>query len=280
MKKLIILLLTLALILGVFASCNSKRYLPIDDETSSSPSENTSTEDNQGGITTDGLTEDTLPDFEDETTKPGEVKYVTSYEVKKVGDQWYMIFDSYVSNPDIPNNFYTDMHFQTLGELKNKILNHSLTLPEMQNIVDNFTRDDIGIPIFNLEDPYVSNLGPSVVVEDGEPHILSLAWSDGECYDSRHYLSTDDDENDYEVFTTFFMYSKAEFEQEYNKAVNNYSEPRTIQNENKTAHIVMSSHIICMYVTEGEYYYSYVISDYEEFPDDETLLSYGIEKYE
>ena len=57
MKKFLILLLTLALILGIFASCNSN--LPIDDETSSSPSESTTTEDNQGGITTDGLTEDT-----------------------------------------------------------------------------------------------------------------------------------------------------------------------------------------------------------------------------
>ena len=72
MKKLIILLLALTLILGVFASCN-KRYLYIEDETSSSPSEDASEESTTDitettsetndieRITTKVITEDPLP---------------------------------------------------------------------------------------------------------------------------------------------------------------------------------------------------------------------------
>ena len=44
MKRTILLLLTLSLILGVFSSCGHKTVDPIDDQTSSSPSEDTSAE--------------------------------------------------------------------------------------------------------------------------------------------------------------------------------------------------------------------------------------------
>ena len=43
---------------------------------------------------------------------------------------------------------------------------------------------------------------------------------------------------------------------------------------------VYESNLIYMLIKEGEYYYSYIIDGFDELPDDETLLSYGIEKYE
>ena len=72
MKKFLILLLTLALILGVFVSCNSN--LPIDDETSSSPSESINTEiteSNESNIIENTDTEDKLTEITSETVKPG-----------------------------------------------------------------------------------------------------------------------------------------------------------------------------------------------------------------
>ena len=72
MKKFLILFLTLALILGVFVSCNSN--LPIDDETSSSPSESINTkitESNESNIIENTDTEDKLTEITSETVKPG-----------------------------------------------------------------------------------------------------------------------------------------------------------------------------------------------------------------
>ena len=75
MQKLIILLLTLTLILGVFASCNSKRYLPIDDESSSSPSEDTAnakaTESNEISQAENTGAEDKLSEITSETNDFG-----------------------------------------------------------------------------------------------------------------------------------------------------------------------------------------------------------------
>ena len=50
MKRTILLLLTLSLILGVFSSCGHKTVEPIDDQTSSSPSEDTSAESTENVI--------------------------------------------------------------------------------------------------------------------------------------------------------------------------------------------------------------------------------------
>ena len=287
MKKLIILLLTLILILGVLASCNSKRYLTIDDETSASPSENITTEDNQGGITTDGLTEDTLPDFEDETTKPGEVKYVTSYEVKKVGDQWYMIFDSYIANPADQTYFPPRIGFESLRSLKSDILNHRLTLASMNTIVSSFTRDNIGVPIFDLDNIYASTASGDRIIDDNTSWSSRNFWTDGEYYQNAFYKDLDDDngiiyplEDDIELTIIFQLMSKENFENEYNRYAQTHS-TRTIQNENKIIKLfVYESNLIYMLIKEGEYYYSYIIDGFDELPDDETLLSYGIEKYE
>ena len=111
MKKLIILLLALTLILGVFVSCN-KRYLYIDDETSSSPiesiyetsneetsnektSESTSEETNEPTKTSDtAVTVDTIESIdgtEGGTTEIPEIEYPSEYNytVVKRGDQYY-----------------------------------------------------------------------------------------------------------------------------------------------------------------------------------------------
>ena len=294
MQKLIILILILTLILGVFASCNSKRYLPIDDETGSSPSEGTTTEDNQGGTTTDVIAQDTLPDFEDETTKPGEVKYVTSYEVKKVGDQWYMIFDSYIANPaDITYYPPEYLRVESIAELRNDILNHRLTLTQMNTIVANFTRDDIGIPIFNLDEIYLPNVEGDIITYDEGFLRYKYYWMNGKRYDIAYFMDVDDDdgvayEEEIDLTIGFFLLTKDNFESQINANVNFNDTVRTIQSGIKTitlmikkqANLNETSYSVSMYVVEGDQYYCYWIDGFDEIPDDETLLSYGIEKYE
>ena len=88
MKRSILLLLTLSLILGVFSSCSHKTVDPIDDQTSSSPSEDTSaeslvndaTESNQTNKSEHTDTDGRLTDIEvTATAPPDNIKYVSSY---------------------------------------------------------------------------------------------------------------------------------------------------------------------------------------------------------
>ena len=118
MKKTILLLLTLSLILGVFASCQ-KRYLHIDDETSSSPSKETTTEreetteDEDSDITikttseenesvsaiTTAISEDTLDltsDTQGLANMPEEKEY--TYTVEKIDGNYYLVFNDYVKS--------------------------------------------------------------------------------------------------------------------------------------------------------------------------------------
>ena len=62
MKKTILLLLTLTLILGVFSSCGYKTVDIIDNETSSSPSEDTT-------IAREETTEETDEDIDTESAE-------------------------------------------------------------------------------------------------------------------------------------------------------------------------------------------------------------------
>ena len=119
MKKLIILFLTLTLILGIFSSCGYKTVDIIDDETSSSPSEDTTvasdetteeaeadidTESAEESIETTSYTEtvnttETMESIEtdnggeEDTDKGSPIEY--TYTVEKVGDQYYMVLNDY-----------------------------------------------------------------------------------------------------------------------------------------------------------------------------------------
>ena len=97
MKKTIILLLTLSLILGVFSSCGHKTVDPIDNQTSSSPSEDTSaestknviddsTESNEVNQSENTETDDRLTEITEETVKPSE-------SIQKKGIFYFSSFD-------------------------------------------------------------------------------------------------------------------------------------------------------------------------------------------
>ena len=95
--------------LGVFSSCGHKTVDPIDDQTSSSPSEDTNTTSATEEI---HQSENTGAD-EKLTTNTEDVDFVIvggenvtvleyNYTIEKVGDQWYMVL-----NDILPAAIYT-----------------------------------------------------------------------------------------------------------------------------------------------------------------------------
>ena len=178
MKKTILLLLTLTLILGVFASCQ-KRYLHIDDETSGSPSEDTTvvseetTEETDENIDPESSEEslnetvkttviteiiETLETI-DGTDNGGTTEVIDNtppeeynYTLEKVGDQWYMVFDDYVDYPNYPLAY---LFFETnsMETIKQMIFNKELDSEQKRIILEIGDRDEIGIPIPKILDP-------------------------------------------------------------------------------------------------------------------------------
>ena len=179
MKKTILLLLTLTLILGVFSSCGYKAVNPLDNETSSSPSEDITTagEDTTGDedididvettseeneivtATTTAITQDTL-NITSDTQGVAEIPppdtqhsddYV--YYVVKRGDNYYMVFNSYdISRPN--SNFYPAPLTVSLEELKNTIPNGMLDDSTKKHLLTYSVNDNVranGILIYDID---------------------------------------------------------------------------------------------------------------------------------
>ena len=282
MKKFLILLLTLTLILGVFSSCGKKYVNPLDDETSNSPSEDTSTESTTGYITESNETNQTentetndrLTDI-DGVPEAGEIEYVSSYEIKKIGDQWYIIFNSYRTPPK--QGHYDEMEIygleigtmESFQKLMNRLLSGNLELSDMQYIVNRFTRDDIGIPIHDYSVLYVPKIIDAYQMEE------SAWWYDGEDYSPGCIMS-----NDVESVAVLHIIDEQDFNS--NQAPINCEYVRTVQNESKTVKIYNNSkysEIFLLFFKEGDLYYKYEVWGVP-IEDDNFVLSLGIEKYE
>ena len=199
MKKLIILLLALTLILGVFVSCN-KRYLYIDDETSSSPiesiyetsneetsnektSESTSEETNEPPKTSDtAVTVDTIESIdgtEGGTTEIPEIEYPSEYNytVVKRGDQYYMVFDSYdIAPPDL-TYFGDGGIYISLDKLKNEIPNGILDDSDKRFLLRYFASDQVrdeGFKLYDIENIWIPILPYGLELENGVNWIRDI----------------------------------------------------------------------------------------------------------
>ena len=155
MKKLILLLLTLTLILGVFSSCAPKRYLSIDDETSSSPSKNISEE----------TTEDTIPDVDSEET---------------------MYYSSWIPGQDEP------YHYSSYNVLLNNLdTENSRIILEKGKWGVRFSRfidalsERKSVPLFNGRVPPYRD-GDQIVIFPIEWNVLPWIWYC--CYYNEHYM--------------------------------------------------------------------------------------------
>ena len=156
MKKVILLLLTLTLILGTFASCQ-KRYLYIDDETSGSPSKDTTTEreettediediditeettseenESVSAITT-VISEDTLDltsDTQGLANMPEEKEY--TYTVEKIDGNYYLVFNDYVKTT-YPTSIHVDFEIDSLDFLKYTVPSGNMNTGAKQHVMN------------------------------------------------------------------------------------------------------------------------------------------------
>lgn len=302
MKKTILLLLTLTLILGVFASCQ-KRYLRIDDETSSSPSESTNSESKEttededadisvettseenesvSPITTEiiddtmDITVDTLGNAETEAPE-----YLESYTIEEIDGQYYMVFNSYDVDPDYNAGWILEQlapGFNSVEAYLYALVNKTFNIDDLVYMVRNFSRNEHGIPIFDPTDMYIPALPQywefgeymdfSVVsFQDGQRLIFSAVKGD------IGWLAAE-------------MITKDAFDRRLQDEMKK-SEFEFIQGEQKNVYLTEVDtgdplfYEYIMYVVQGEHYCRYNIIMMNGEPlSREQLLSFGIEKYE
>ena len=286
MKKLIILLLTLTLILGVFASCQ-KRYLTIDDETSSSPSEDTSTESTTGYITESNETNQTentetndrLTDITLET-QPIEYPETYNYTIKKVDGKWYMDFDSYLT-PGIYHHIdmATQLATTSFTQLYNDIINNVYSQRALLEIIDNWRITEHGIPIINFDELYVPTIPGTMVFDE---YIL---------WEQETYSTSIHDISDEEITALLDSISKTEFENIKAQALRSddsgtITDGRRILTESDKTIIVEyktysdRTGSFYMYVHQGNGYFRYSFRNFLEFPSDDFLLQFGAQKFQ
>ena len=177
MKKTIILILTLSLILAVFSSCGHKTVDPIDNQTSSSPSEDKSAENTENVISdstesyevnqSDNTeTDDRLTNITSETI----IEYPASYNytIKKVNGNWYMDFDSYATRGDQKLiGAVLEIPFRSLSELYSHIVNNDFPQIYLMKFIDNWRRTEHGIKIINFDELYIPVLPETMEYGEG-----------------------------------------------------------------------------------------------------------------
>ena len=284
MKKLIILLLALTLILGVFASCN-KRYLYIDDETSSSPiesiyetsneetsnektSESTSEETNEPPKTSDtAVTVDTIESIDGteggttEIVDTGTTSNEYNYTLEKVDDQWYMVFDDYVDYPHYPLAY---LFFETdsMETIKQMIFNKELDSEQKRIILEIGDRDEIGISIPKILDPVL----PSDMA------VYQAFWY------ADHFVVSFISE-DYKIDGYMDFLDEAQFTEQYNAA----SEENIYVSEDGTKTVVFKQvknqyvDTDLLYIKIGDNYACFSINGMPDNPDKDLIMSFGFE---
>ena len=291
MKKLIILFLTITLILGIFASCNNKRYLPIDYETNKSPSEGTSEENTFDETSTDIITTTEVTEERIETTTEEDNSlYLPEYTVEKIDGKYYMVFDNYWDGSADPFIEYSVVYVNSLYDLKYKIPQGNLG--EVKSLFirkyvheHNYTQ----VPIYDIEHIWQPTLpdGFSAVYTDKialRPGSYSFqAWYvehpewlgiSGPAY-TIEVLSKESYESSYESTDQFLIsngWSKKELH-DGDKVLTIYSFSGESAHEEGT--FVYSYSI---YATNGQYYGTIDTALDHELTDAE-LLEFGFEEY-
>ena len=356
MKKLIILLLTLTLVLGVFISCDK---IASDDTSDTTGAETTGTEtsstettaststaetvidhivratiieingdvvliepvegewelqsadriwinvegfDDIGvkigsivDVTYDGYIRETYPaqitaskwekvsdpedtsDSTDMSMSSEEIVYASSYEIKSIENQWYMIFNSYETPSD--QAYYDEMKsdaidigtMESFKALTDRLLRGELSTKEMYYIVENFTRDHIGIPIFDYSKLYSPKELDSFQIED------RTLWYDGEMYSPGILASSEKG-----IVAILTITDEQDFNNENVPKYYNYT--KTVQNENKVVKVYVdsnNSNEVVLLVQEGGadgIYYKYKLLNVS-VEDDDLILSFGIQEY-
>ena len=264
----------------------SKRWLNIPDES-------TGESDGNGYDGPDGSTGETMGDGYNSATR--DEQYVSSYELKTVGDQLYMVFNSY----DVPpgNTEATDGNYGVTfdsiedfqrGVIKDKTYGsvyegegfRELSFAEMDYIVQNFERDENGIPIVDMYNLYLPDMPEGWELGWGEDYPV-VDWRDGDEYVV--YVSNPSENKR----ATFLMLYDEDYYAQRENAEQVYGEPVLIDTDGK--HMYLFDHTsssgkntITVYAGERlalEYHqYVYTIYGEETSPENDYLLQFGISR--
>ena len=277
MKRTILLLLTLSLILGIFSSCNHKTVDPIDDQTSSSPSEDTSAESTENVI--DDSTESNETNQSENTETEGRLTDITedhvvpsspseyNYTVEKVGDQWYMVFDTYLCDPMYGQIAHVPFETDSMKNVKQIIFGNKLGEWEKERIVSLFEHDEIGIPIPDMLNPIL----PEGVC------VYQVLW-----LPNVGFVSSFMDEN-YSSFNgidgAMYVIDETEFMERYNIA--SKENIYVAEDGEKTIVILQVKNEYVdqyfLYVKIRDNYVYFKINGLPENPDKDLIMSFGFE---
>ncbi|MBR6680843.1 MAG: hypothetical protein IKL59_06245 [Clostridia bacterium] len=311
MKKIIILLLALTLVLGVFVSCN-KRYLYIDDETSSSPiesiyettseetsnektSESTSEETNEPPKTSDtAVTVDTIESIdgtEGGTTEIPEVEDPSEYNytVEKIDGEYYLVFNDYFKVESI-DQVYSPFIVPSLDFLKHIVPSGNMDRGS-KNCVMGYINDndpDHKVKIYDVEhvwQPIFPDSLPATQSTQIEWHMTSYVFN-GWLEDRPAWL-----ESMPSYMASVYLektYKKA-YESDQEKLISQgYSKKEFYDGDKELVAFCFSiedpeeagayRYYYSIYITNGQYYGIIDINLAYELTDDE-LLEFGFEEY-
>ena len=273
-----------------------ERWLEIPDDstveqTDISPDGSDLTSDTDDTALSPGANGTGSADSEEPDSPSGE--YVSSYELKTVGDQLYMVFDSYNVPPndedDLTDGSY-GVTFDSVEDFQRGVINdksygagvyegngfRTLTLDEMEKIVSTFTRDDIGVPIVDMYNLYLPDMpdGWELGWGDGYPVI---DWRDGDDYVVYVSNSTENKR------ATFRMLSQTNYESALDGWTQSNGEPTHIEADGKDIYVFdhassSGKHTVTTYTVDSvfstSYYYSYSLIDETSAPSDEYCLGF------
>ena len=197
MKKVIILILTLSLILGIFISCGNGMADDMPDITATETSDSETSSGTKAETTADTKAETTTHISEENSTETNEETTIepdkedNGYTIEKIGDQYYIVCDSYTvdnnyekskdgfldpstyEGTDQPVSLFCD----SVANIKNKF--YSLTDSELNSIKRSWERDENGIPIIDLDNLYYPILPAEVEYYGSSTDVVINQYSYG-----------------------------------------------------------------------------------------------------
>ena len=303
MKKYILLSLVLIIIFSIFTSCGYKTTNLTETETNNLQTKATTivyeetteevdeeileettsksleeiiettsyietlgTTETMESIATDNGTTEATIDTDEQPKAP--IEY--NYTLKKVEDQWYMVFNTYEHEPWRGQIDVIQFEIDSLEQFKQKIINNELDSWQKKLIVSLFKRDDIGILIPSM-DNILSPILPLNV------SIYQVAWDR-----DRYYVSFVD--NDYhspisDIEGYMNIIDSETFMEQYTAA----PEENIYVSEDGTKTIVLKQlknqyvDTDSLYIKIGDNYAYFVINGMPDSPDRDLIMSFGFE---
>ena len=288
MRKSFILLLILVLIFSNLLSCGHKTVDPIDDQTSSSPSEDTSadstenviddsTESNETNQSENTETDDRLTEITEETSFVF-VPENYGYTIEKIGDDYYIKF---LAEPTISSTGVLSYPQMTLHDFYRVLhLQEPISNTNLYHIYYSFEKDDIGYKIIDIDNLYYPILLEEMTFTHPDKPITWLQYY--------YYFQITYDgalsfrENDGYVY---ILTRYEDYMERYNSE--QYSNVTVLAEGDKEARITASYvedgeesyYLYNVLIKSGNLYMEIHLATHELFDDNSIFLEFDFEKY-